>query len=113
MPSYRVEMERPPIIRGDTMDGFKLTLKKKESQEVVEINNVCMQMRDRYGRLTHDFRLTQDDEGSIIIHPVPAETTAAWAAGEYKYSVRFRLGTGRVRTYLSGIITIEEDVARC
>lgn len=113
MPSYRVEADRPTIIRGDTMDGFKLTLKKKESQEVIAISSVCMQMRDEYDKLVHDFQLTQDDQGYVLIHPVPAETTSAWAAGEYKYSVRFRLGTGRVRTYLSGMITIEEDVARC
>ena len=113
MADYKAFLERPTIVQGDTMDGFKVTAKDQSTDQALVPSSVCIQMRDRFGKLIHTFDFTLSQDGGIIVHPVSAEETASWPVGQHKYAVRFRFQSGRVRTYLEATLSVEARTARC
>lgn len=110
---YTGVFNREPIYRGDTLDGFRVTATVDDTGDLVVPAAVCMQLRNETGRLVHSFDVDIEPAGSILVRAVDGSVTAEWKAGVYRYDIEYTLPAGRVRTYISGSVTILGDVSQC
>lgn len=112
--NYTATYDRKPIYRGDTLDALRITITDTETGDKVIPVSLCVQIRSRYDKILANIGWSIDeDTGSITIDAVPPEVTREFYPGVHRYDVEYTLPDGRVRTYLSGTVTVLKDVSVC
>lgn len=101
------------IYRGDTINPLGVTIRDSDTQEVLVPKSVCLQFRDKNGRLVFSWLPIILPSGKVVFPLVPAEFTSKFPLGVLKFDIEFTRMDDKVRTYVSGDITILEDISRC
>lgn len=109
---YTAKWDIPTIYKGDTLDPFTLTLKVKDTQQIIIPDSVCVKLKDVRSSTTHNLSSVIDPSGKVTILGATAEVTSKWASGVYEYDVEYTINN-RVRTYLTGKLRVLEDISKC
>lgn len=111
-PEYTARWDMPSIYKGDTLDGFAITLTMSDGGGVIP-TKVCAQIVDTLGRKVAEWEHSIDGVGRVVFSPIEGDVTSTWRAGKYSYDLEYTDFTGRVRTYLTGGFTVYEDKSKC
>lgn len=111
---YTAIYNRKPIYRGDTLDPLRITITDDIAEAHLIPVALCVQIRNSSGKLVTQVGTSVDVEtGQVLIEAVPPEVTRTFFPGVYRYDVEYTMPDGRVRTYVSGEITVLRDVSVC
>lgn len=113
IPKYTGEWNRGSIWRGDTLLGFSMRIADKVTAEPIVPVTICAHIVDSFGRKVVALESSIGTDGTVTFDRVDGEVTAAWRAGAYAFDVEYTLADGRVRTYLTGSVTLLEDKSKC
>lgn len=113
IPKYTGEWNRGSIWRGDTLLGFSMRIADKVTGEPIVPVDICAHIVDRVGRKVVALDSSISTEGTVTFGRVDGDVTATWRAGAYAFDVEYTLADGRVRTYLTGSVTLLEDKSKC
>lgn len=113
MTTYTKTYDLPTIKRGDTLRHWRFWIDKPETSERLVPAAVCMQLRDRRGEHVATFDTEIEQDGTILVQPLPASVTKEIAPGLYYYDIELTLDGGVVRTYIEGTLEVEKDVSQC
>lgn len=110
----------PPHVRGDTWDGFSVTeVLIDDAVPAVALASALIHFRtsdDATGEPAHV--LSTDDADELVIDDADAWTVTApaqllpLAVGRWYFDLQFTDDAGDVRTYVSGKLTVLQDVTR-
>ena len=104
--SYTATYDRPPIVRGDTLQGWSVAITQDDLP--VSIASARSQLRQQGGLLVHSFDL--EVVGNLVtFEPVPASVTENWPILDLAYDLEVTLADGRVVTWLKGTQRITID----
>lgn len=113
-PAYAAVWDRNPIYRGDTLDGFSMKMTKRDGTlDAIVPVIVCAHIVDGFGRMVAPMNHVIAADGTVTFERIDGVVTAQWRAGLYAYDVEYTTTDGRVRTYLTGSITVIEDKSKC
>lgn len=100
---------------GDTWGGMGITVVNGTAP--VDLTDATVKMQVRKQRADdpilsldsdgHGISITDSTAGELTISPTIISSTEF---GEYKYEVEFTLSDGSVKTWLSGLLTLQEDI---
>lgn len=111
-PSYSALYNKGSFYRGDTIDGWNVTLRHKETNKSIIPVAAAMWLKNPSGKKVYEFDIDIDQEtGTVYIGPCPATVTEGFRPGTYYYDLEYTLESGKVRTYLKGQINILGDVS--
>lgn len=100
---------------GDTVDGVTFTFTDSEGDPIdVSSCEACMEFRfgSKTGTLTKQF--TESDGITLSGNQlILANFNQDWDPGTYYYDVQLTFTDGSVRTYITGTISIVQDVSQC
>ena len=100
---YTATYDLPSYVQGDTTDPFRVVVKN-----VDKINDVCITLCR--GNAHSGFNLAHTVVGnSVRVHSF---STKDLQVGLYRYYIKFTMGD-KVRTYLTGKLTIERGCSSC
>ena len=110
----------PPVVRGDTWDGFVVTgVLLDDAAPASALASALIHFReatDAEDPAGHE--LSTDDAAELVIDDAAAWTLRApaqslpLAAGKWFFDIQFTDAAGDVRTYVSGTLTVLQDVTR-
>ena len=113
IPKYTGEWNRGSIWRGDTLLGFSMRISDKVTADPIIPVMICAHIVDSFGRKVVALDSSIGADGTVTFDRIDGSVTAAWRAGEYAFDVEYTLADGRVRTYLTGNVTLLEDKSKC
>ena len=101
------------IYRGDTINPLGITIRDSGTQEVVIPKSVCLQFRDKNGRLIYSWLPTITASGRVLFPLIETEFTSKFPLGTLRFDIEFTRMDDKVRTYVSGTLNVLEDISRC
>ena len=113
IPNYTGVWARGSIWRGDTLLGFSMRIADKVTGEPIIPVTICAHIVDSFGRKVVALESSIGTDGTVTFDRVDGGVTATWRAGAYAFDVEYTLADGRVRTYLTGSVTLLEDKSKC
>ena len=113
IPKYTGEWDRGSIWRGDTLLGFSMRIADKVTAEPIVPVEICAHIVDSFGRKAVALDSSIGADGTVTFAGIDGSVTATWRAGAYAFDVEYTLADGRVRTYLTGSVTLLEDKSKC
>lgn len=112
MPKYTYTHDRGSFWRGDSIPAMSLKLEREADDEIILPLSVCAQIRNKYGRLLHEYK-PKIDGGRVVLDEVSGAITAGFPIGVHTYDIEYRFKGGIAHTYVNGTIEILEDISRC
>ena len=113
IPKYTGEWDRGSIWRGDTLLGFSMRIADKVTDVPVIPVSICAHIVDSFGRKVVAMDSSIGSDGTVTFARIDGSVTSSWRAGSYAFDVEYTLADGRVRTYLTGSVTLLEDKSKC
>lgn len=112
-PNYTGEWSRGSIWRGDTLLGFSMRIADKVTGMPIIPVTICAHIVDSFGRKVVALDSSIGADGTVTFARIDGSVTAVWRAGAYAFDVEYTLADGRIRTYLTGSVTLLEDKSKC
>lgn len=104
--------------KGDTFDGVEFELLTESNDPLLDLSNVSIKSqfrkRNRTGEVVKEIT---NGSGITVIDAVNTKFQIDkfiidWHPDIYYYDIEFTLSDGTIKTYISGVIKIVQDVTR-